>query len=100
MLGIFSVGQVLMLFAFTISLNLCVITCCVPVGPLAQGDDNLVMRAKRTDCVIKMMLGIAGAHTLGGQIRAGERTLMTPDTISCILSSMRMGLWHIFTIRS
>lgn len=50
----------------------------MPVGPLAQGDDNLLMRAKQTDCVIKMMLGTGGAHTLGGQIRAGERTLMTP----------------------
>lgn len=46
MLGIFTVGQVLMLFAFNISLNLCVIACCVPVGHLAQGDDNLVMRPK------------------------------------------------------
>lgn len=69
LLGIFSVGQVLMLFAFNISLNLCVIACCVPVGPLAQGDDNLVMRPKRTDWVIKMIPGIAGAHTWGGQTR-------------------------------
>lgn len=33
----------------------------------SSGDDNLVMRPKRTDWVIKMMPGIAGAHTWGGQ---------------------------------
>lgn len=30
----------------------------MPVGPLAQGDGNVVMRPKRTDCVIKMMLAL------------------------------------------